>query len=714
MSSQWSGDDAAQLLASSVGPIAVPDTPTIAGGYDQLHIGFLNRELSWLAFNERVLAMAEDPSVPPLERVRFCAIFSSNLDEFFQVRVAGLHDLVAAGIVTPTPDGRSASKQIAEISGIVGDLVERQKRLFVGRLKPVLAELGVIITDTESLSDGDRALLAERFERRIFPILTPLAVDLGHPFPYISDLSLNLAVVLDDPRTGQRRFARVKVPNSLERLVPLPGGRYIPLEQVIVAHLSRLFPGMALREQSLFRVTRNGDLIVEEESANDLLSAVEMELRRRRFGRAIRLETDESMSDETRDMLLRELDLDAADHFATPGLVDLTGLFMLCDLDLPDLLYPAWNAVTEPEIAPPEDGRADIFGALRRADVLVHHPYSSFSNSIVEFIRQAANDPRVLAIKLTLYRTSGESPIIDALISAAESGKQVAVLIELKARFDEQANIDWAKRLEQAGVHVAYGLLGLKIHTKVAMVVREEESGIARYCHVGTGNYNHRTARVYEDFGLLTADSSIGNDLAHLFNHLTGYGQDIDYSRLLVAPDSLRPGLMKLIAREIDAPDGRIAMKMNSLVDPSIIEALYDASRAGVQIDLIVRGVCCLRPGVPDQSENIRVRSIVGRYLEHSRIYHFAHGTGDGTDLVLIGSADLMPRNLDRRVEALVAVDDPDARAQLLHVLAANLADTEISWRLGADGRYTRLGGGDGPDLHERLQAEAKVRAHGR
>ncbi len=692
---------------------ASTDSSTIAGGYDQLDIGYLNRELSWLAFNERVLAMAEDPSVPPLERVRFCAIFSSNLDEFFQVRVAGLHDLVAAGISTPTPDGRSASKQIAEISVIVGDLVERQKRLFVGRLKPVLAELGVVITDAESLSEEDRTLLADRFEQRIFPILTPLAVDLGHPFPYISDLSLNLAVVLDDPRTGQRRFARVKVPNSLDRLVPLPGGRYIPLEQVIVAHLARLFPGMVLREQSLFRVTRNGDLIVEEESAHDLLSAVEMELRRRRFGRAIRLETDESMSAETLDMLLGELDLDEADHFATPGLVDLTGLFMLCDLDLPELLYPAWNAVTEPEIAPPENGPADIFGALRRGDVLVHHPYSSFSNSVVEFIRQAAVDPRVLAIKLTLYRTSGKSPIIDALISAAELGKQVAVLIELKARFDEQVNIDWAKRLEQAGVHVAYGLVGLKIHAKTAMVVREEESGIARYCHIGTGNYNHRTARVYEDFGLLTADVSIGNDLADLFNHLTGYGRDIDYSRLLVAPDSLRPGLMELIAGEVAAPAGRITMKMNSLVDPSIIEALYDASRAGVQIDLIVRGVCCLRPGVPNQSENIRVRSIVGRYLEHSRIYHFAHGSDDGTDLVYIGSADLMPRNLDRRVEALVVVDDPAARAQLLSVLAANLADEKISWRLGADGRYSRLEGGDGRDLHERLQAEATARAHG-
>ena len=694
-------------------PLDAPVTARV-GGWDHNDATMLNRELSWLAFNARVLYLAEDPAVPLLERVAFLAIFSANLDEFFQVRVSGLHDQLAAGITARTPDGRTPGEQIDEIRQVVMELCSRHERIRTEVLRPALRGAGIDLTDWHRLSADQQAELGERFRERIFPVLTPLAVDPGHPFPYISDLSLNLAVLVRDPRDDRRRFARVKVPSTLARWVPIDDeSRFVPLEQVIAAHLDELFPGMEILEQHAFRVTRNADLTLEEEEADDLLAAVEFELRRRRFGRATRLEVAASMSPEMLDLLLRELDLEPDAVVACSAPLDARSLFEISGLGEPDLHWPEWHGVTEPGLADDDEEPVDIFATLRHHDVLVHHPYSSFGTSVVEFIHQAATDPGVLAIKLTLYRTSGDSPIIDALIRAAELGKQVAVLVELKARFDEAANISWAKRLEQAGVHVAYGLVGLKIHTKVAMVVREEPEGLRRYCHIGTGNYNHRTARLYEDIGLLTADPIVGDDLADLFNHLTGYGRDIRYEKLLVAPESLRPGLVELIDREIESGQGRMILKMNSLVDAEMISKLYEASQAGVEIDLIVRGICCLRPGVRGLSERIRVRSIVGRYLEHSRVFHFANGRGRGEPVTLIGSADLMGRNLNRRVEAVVRIDDPVLAARLREVLEVALTDDRLAWTLDGDGVWTRRQGGVGVDTHVRLQHLATARCRG-
>ena len=501
-----------------------------------------------------------------------------------------------------------------------------------------------------------------------------------------------------------------KVPNTLARWVHVDDF-YVPLEQVIAAHLALLFPGMEILEHHAFRVTRNADLTLEEEDADDLLVAVEYELRRRRFGRAVRLEISASMSDEVLDLLLRELDLDPTDVYASVAPLDARSLLELVDIERPDLRWPRWQGVTESALLIEDDEPADFFSVLRGGDVIVHHPYSSFSTSVIEFIRQAALDSQVLAIKLTLYRTSGDSPIIDELIRAAELGKQVAVLVELKARFDEAANIGWARRLEQAGVHVAYGLAGLKIHTKTAMVVREEADGIRRYCHLGTGNYNHRTARVYEDLGLLTADPVVGDDLADLFNYLTGYGRDIEYERLLVAPEGLRAGLLDLIDKEIESGRGRIVMKMNGLVDAPMISKLYEASQAGVNIDLIVRGTCCLRPGVTGMSERIRVRSVVGRFLEHSRIFQFGNGRGPGQPMTYIGSADLMSRNLNRRVEVLVRIDDPALTGRLQEVIDVGLTDDQLAWTLDGDGVWTRRLGPAGIDSHERLQHLATARS---
>ena len=675
---------------------------------------FLNRELSWLAFNSRVLEMAADERIPLLERAKFCAIFSQNLDEFFQVRVAGLADQVIGGLSRSSPDGLSPSETLKAITVEVNDLVDRAEDLFLNQLVPALAAVGIVFSSWEELDDEDREYLVDEFDSRMFPVLTPLAVDPGHPFPYISNLSLNLAVVLRNPESDERRFARVKVPSLLPRFVVMPDGeRFVPLERVIAAHLDRLFPGMDVVDTFAFRVTRNSDLTLEEEEADDLLAAVEMELRRRRFGAAVRLEIDADVSEEVRDLLTRELDLsDDAVHLSF-GPLDLGGLWSLQELDRPDLKDDPWSPVTQARLKTTDDEKVDIFRVIADGDVMVHHPYDSFSTSVEEFVRQAARDPKVLAIKLTLYRTSGDSAIIKSLVRAAERGKQVAALVELKARFDEAANIGWARALETAGVHVTYGLVGLKTHTKTLLVVRDEGSGVRSYCHIGTGNYNSKTAKLYEDIGILTADPDIGADLAQLFNHLTGYGRGIQYRRLLVAPHALRNGLLELIDREIAAPQGtgRIVLKMNSLVDPVSIDALYRASQAGVDIDLIVRGICCLRPGVRGLSENIRVRSIVGRFLEHSRIYHFANGDGPLSPRTYIGSADLMPRNLDRRIEALVPVLDPALERRVMEILRVNLADDNLAWTMNSDASWTRAVDGGRVDTHLRLQELAMVRA---
>ena len=680
-------------------------------GWDRPTTPFFNRELSWLAFNARVLRLAADPEVPLLERVRFLAIFSNNLDEFFQVRVSGLDDRVAAGITEPDHDGRTAAEQLEQIHQVVTRLCAEQQELYDTRIRPALARAGVCLLSWDDLDDADRAAMREHFEQRVFPVLTPLAVDPGHPFPFISDLSVNLAVMMRDPDDGADRFARVKVPDTLNRWVRIGDRpRFVALEDVIAAHLDRLFPGMELREHHVFRVTRNADFTLEDEEAEDLLAAVEMELRRRRFQRVVRLEVADAMSESIVGKLRRELDLDGEAVFRIPGPVDLGGLAAIADLDRADLRWPEWRGITEPALAPGEDESADFFGVLRAGDVLVHHPYSSFSRSVGELIHQASVDPAVLAIKLTLYRTAGDSPIIDALVKAAERSKQVAVLVELKARFDEATNIGWAKRLEQAGAHVAYGLVGLKIHTKTAMIVREDPDGIRRYCHIGTGNYNHRTARVYEDFGLLTADPEVGAEIAEMFNFLTGYGRNISYRQLIVAPHQLRRRLVELIDAEIASGRGRIIMKMNSIVDTAMITKLYEASQAGVDIDLIVRGACCLRPGVKGLSERIRVRSVVGRYLEHSRLYHFANGDGPGRAATYIGSADLMTRNLDWRVEVLVRVSARAVVGRVLEVAEIALADDRLAWTLDGDGTWTRRRGPAGADTHVRLQQIALAR----
>ncbi len=677
---------------------------------------YLNRELSWLDFNARVLALAEDATVPILERAKFLAIFSQNLDEFFQVRVAGLKDQVTAGLLTTSPDGRTPAQQLIEVRERVEELVAQQEHVFLDEVVPALAAGGIRLSSWDELDDDDEKFLVETFEHRIFPVLTPLAVDPGHPFPYISNLSLNLAVSLRDPVSGERRFARVKVPDLLPRFVVMPDGeRFVPLEQVIAAHLDQLFPGMEVEAHHTFRVTRNADLTLEEEEADDLLAAVEIELRRRQFGRAVRLEVSDSVSDDVLDLLQRELDVPDEGTYPLVGPLDLGGLWSVHALDRPDLKDPVFQRVTQARLEGSADERPDIFAVLRDGDLLVQHPYDSFRTSVEEFIRQASVDPHVLAIKMTLYRTSGDSPIVRSLIRAAERGKQVAVLVELKARFDEYANIEWAKALETAGVHVVYGLVGLKVHSKTALVVRDEPEGIRRYCHIGTGNYNSKTARTYEDIGLLTADADVGADLTQLFNYLTGYGRDVHYATLLVSPDTMRPGIDELIRGEIAAAaagqPAAITLKMNSLVDEAMIEALYLASQAGVTVELIVRGICCLVPGVPGLSERIRVRSIVGRYLEHARIYRFSNGGGPGRPHYLIGSADLMPRNLDRRVEVVVPVVDPALQDRLQEILDVDLADDTLAWELGPDGSWCHVAGRGQVDTHLRLQEIAVTRA---
>ena len=683
------------------------------GGWGQPLTDYFSRELSWLAFNARVLTLADDPDVPLLEQARYLSIFATNLDEFFQVRVSGLADRVEAELTERALDGHTPAEQLHEVQRVTSELCREQQRLFSQEVRPALEAEGIHLLTPDRLDPGERDRLREHFERRVFPVLTPLAVDPGHPFPFISDLSLNLAVLMRDPVDSELRFARVKVPDTLDRWVPTGEGssRFVALEDVIAAHLDMLFPGMEVLEHHAFRVTRNADLTLNDEDAEDLLVAVEMELRRRRFQWAVRLEVADSISEAVLDLLLRELRLTPDAVVRIRGPVDLSGMNEIADLPRPELRWPHWRGITEPELTD-DDGPPDFFRVLRAGDLLVHHPYSSFSRSVGELIHQASRDPAVLAIKLTLYRTSGQSPIIDALLEAAELGKQVAVLVELKARFDEALNISWAKRLEQAGAHVAYGLIGLKIHAKIAMIVRSEPDGIRRYCHIGTGNYNHRTARLYEDFGLLTADAEVGADVASLFNQLTGYGHNVDHKHLITAPEQLRARLSELIEQEMHVPGGgRIIMKMNALADGPMIDQLYKASQAGVEIDLIVRGLCGLRPGVPGLSEHIRVRSIVGRFLEHSRIYHFANGDGAGRPATYIGSADLLPRNLDRRVEALVRVDDPRAAARVVEAVEVSLSDERLAWTLDPDGVWTRCDRGADSDTHVQLQQLASNRA---
>jgi len=672
----------------------------------------LNRELSWLQFNERVLALAEDPDLPLLERVKFVAIFTSNLDEFFQVRVAGLREQVAADAEGTNADGIGPLAQLAAIDTIVRELTERQALLVRDQLLPRLEDEGIMLVSDAQLTSSERQHLDRVFEELVFPVLTPLAVDPAHPFPYISNLSLSLAVrLLDDD--GDMRFARVKIPPILPRLIAMPGAsgtdRFVTLETLVAERLTRLFPGVEVLDHHAFRVTRNADFEIEEDEADDLLLAIESELNRRRFGRAVRLEIETAMSTEVRDLLVRELGITDGDVHVLPTPLGLNGLMGLTDLDRPLLRHQSFTPVTAAELSTPPGEELDIFAVLRERDVLVHHPYDAFSTSAQAFIEQAADDPEVLAIKVTLYRTSGPgSPIIRALLDAAEAGKQVVALVELKARFDEEANIVWAKALEEAGVHVAYGVVGLKTHTKIALVVRREGTAVRRYVHIGTGNYNDLTARIYEDLGLLSSDPELGADLSDLFNVLTGYARQPDYRRLLVAPESFRTRIGALIARESAASDGHIVIKVNSLADPDIVDALYRASQQGTRIELFVRGICTLRPGVPDLSENITVRSVVGRYLEHSRIYRF--GSASRGVEYFIGSGDLMPRNLDRRVEALTPVSDPRLTARLDEILEVVRLDDLLTWELRADSVWHRVAATVGIDAHATLQERARRR----
>ncbi|MFA5885552.1 MAG: polyphosphate kinase 1 [Acidimicrobiia bacterium] len=673
---------------------------------------YINRELSWLDFNGRVLALAEDTDSPLLERAKFLAIFSQNLDEFFQVRVSGLQEQVDARLRTRTPDGLDAAEQLRAVRAYASELVDRHTAVFNKDVAPALEEVGIRFADWTELTEEDRAELGAVFEEQMFPVLTPLAVDPSHPFPYISNLSLNLAVLVRDPQTMEDRFARLKVPPVLPRFVPLAeGGRFVPIEQAIAAHLDRLFPGMEIVTHHPFRVTRDTDFELDDED-EDLLEAIEEVLHRRtKFGQVVRLEIDTMMPDEVRSVLQRELEIDDDAVNVIDGPLDLSGLWGVYGLDRPELKDETWTPQTPAALVPTEL-RPDIFSILQHGDVLVHHPYDSFAMSVEAFIEQAAQDPRVLAIKQTIYRTAGtDSAIVRALANAARDGKQVVALVELKARFDEQANIERAHVLEEAGVHVVYGLVGLKTHAKILLVVRQEDDGIRRYCHVGTGNYNPKTAGLYEDLGLLTADPEFGAELTELFNHLTGYSRPIGYRQLLVAPEALRNGLRDRIRAQGErGAAGRIILKMNSLVDPALIDELYAASTKGTPIDLIVRGICCLRPQVPGLSENIRVRSLVGRYLEHSRIYRF--GADPATADWYIGSADLMPRNLDRRVEALALVNDLALRERLEDILAIELSDTALAWALNADGSWTRVPDDHGINAQRELYTRALERAH--
>ena len=684
---------------------------------------FLDRELSWLAFNQRVLELAEDERVPVLERANFLAIFASNLDEFFMVRVAGLKRRIATGLAVPTNVGKAPQDVLADIGATAHELQLRHARAFAESVRPALEAADIHVESWAELDEADRERIDDIFTGQIFPVLMPLAVDPAHPFPYISGLSLNLSIRVRNPKTARIEFARLKVPANLPRFVRLPderdgGVRYIPLEDLISNHLDALFPGMEILEHHEFRVTRNEDVEIEEDETESIIQALEKELLRRRFGPPIRLEISEDMDEVTLGLLMQELEITEDEVYRLPAPLNLGGLFELQRIDNPALKYPKRVPVTAPELLPSDPTeRPDIFRSMRRGDILLHHPYESFSTSVQAFLEQAAADPNVLAIKQTLYRTSGDSPIVEALIDAAEAGKAVLALVEIKARFDEQANISWARKLEKAGVHVVYGLVGLKTHCKLALVVRQEGGGLRHYSHVGTGNYNPKTSRIYEDLGLLTASDTVGKDLTRLFNELSGYAIEKKFKRLLVAPLHLRRGLIKRIDTEAanaraGAP-ARIRIKVNSIVDEAIIDALYRASQAGVPVDVWVRGICSLRPGVEGLSENIRVRSILGRYLEHSRIFSF-HNSGDPQ--VFIGSADMMHRNLDRRVEALVRLVRPEHLAELEELFDSAMEPSTSSWWLDADGSWTRGDGSDGSsvdDLQVALMAEIGARKRG-
>ena len=651
---------------------------------------FLNRELSWLDFNERVLHEARDKRTPLLERAKFLAIFASNLDEFFMIRVSGLREQAATRPTRTSADGMTPAEQLTEIRTRVQAAIAEHSRIFAD-VRAELAGKGVSVVEYASVPEH-HAELRRRFEEEIFPVLTPLAVDPAHPFPYISTLTLSVAVGVRDPETGERRFARVKVPPSLPRLIPIGESAWVLVEQVISANLDMLFPGMEVEETHVFRVTRDADFEIEEDEAADLLEAIEAELRRRRFGEAVRLEVERTMPPATRRTLLAGIGLSEESCYEVSGMLDLTALWTIHALPRPDLKDPEWVPVVPRRLAPADDDEpVDMFAAIRGGDILVHHPYESFTATVERFVEQAVDDPDVLAIKQTLYRTSGDSPIVHDLIRAAEAGKQVVVMVEIKARFDEENNIIWARRLEQAGAHVVYGIVGLKTHSKTLLVVRREGGTLRRYVHIGTGNYNSKTARLYVDLGLFTVRPEVAADVTDLFNFITGLSRQREYRRLLVAPTSLRPRLAQLIEREIGHAEAgrpaRIVMKLNSIVDPALIDLLYRASGAGVEVDIICRGTCSLIPGRPGTSETIRVRSIVGEFLEHSRIFTFLNA---GQHEWYIGSADVMERNLDRRVEAVVPVEDLEARLRLAEILETMLHDDRRSWQLGSDGRWRR------------------------
>ncbi len=711
------------LTTDTVRPVEAPDTQTFdveppyeTEDTDLPDDRFLDRELSWLAFNQRVLELAEDDALPLLERVRFSAIFASNLDEFFMVRVAGLKRRIAAGVAVRAVSGMRPREVLTAIWAESRAQMERHSRLFHTELLPALSKEGIELLRWDGLTDDERADAAETFRQRIYPVLTPLAVDPAHPFPYISGLSLNLAVNVRNPENGKEHFARVKVPPIFSRWMPVGAQRFVPLEDVIAAHLDQLFPGMEVVGHHAFRVTRNEDLEVEEDDAENLLKALERELLRRRFGPAVRLELEASIDPHVRELLVSELGVSEQEVVCLEGPLDLRGLHAVADLERAELAYDAFVPSTHSDLAEVESASpVDMFGALAERDVLLHHPYDSFATSVQRFIEQAAADPQVLAIKQTLYRTSGDSPIIDALVDAAEAGKQVLVLVEIKARFDEQANIAWARKLEHAGCHVVYGLLGLKTHCKLSLAVRDEPEGLRRYAHIGTGNYNPKTARMYEDLGLLTSNPEMADDLSDLFNNLSGWSRADSYRRLLVAPGGVRDGLLEAISTEVEhhkaGRPARIRFKVNALVDETMIDALLHASRAGVPIDVLARGICALRPGVEGMSETIRVRSILGRFLEHSRIFWFENG---GDPRAWIGSADLMHRNLDRRVEALVQLHSTRHVYELGELLELSFDDDTSSWWLDREGVWTRHSrDADGRpllDLQEHLIARSRRR----
>jgi polyphosphate kinase len=681
-----------QTIRAVPPPEPQPEAQPTASDLDDPRL-YNNRELSWIEFNARVLELAEQDDLPLLERLKFLAIFTSNLDEFFTIRVAGLHDQVDAGLSDPGPDGRTPSQVIDELRERILGLYERQTRCSQREVRPALAEHGIALVSLDDVPDAQREALNERFRRQIFPVLTPLAVGLGRPFPYISNLSLSLAVLVRDPQTQVTTFARVKVPKEmLPRFVATGDSTtFVALEELIAANLDTLFPGMEIVDHGFFRVTRDADFDISDE-ADDLLRAVEAELRRRRFGEVVRLEIDSAMSPDLKAELTSALEVEERQVYVVDGLLDHTDLWQIVRLPgFSDLRDPPWTPVTQPRLQGEDDQHVDLFGVIRAGDVLVHHPYDSFATSVERFVEQAVNDPEVLAIKMTVYRTSDDTPLVPALIRATEKGKQAVCLVEVKARGDERANIQWARAMEEAGVHVVYGHPALKTHAKCLLVVRREGEGARHYVHIGTGNYHPKTARLYTDFGLFTCDEQLGADVADMFNFLTGYARPRRYRRALVAPNFMRDAMIAEIERTVTAHEegkqARIALKMNSLVDRRCIRALYRASQAGVPVDLNIRGICCLVPGVPGVSETIKVNSVVGRFLEHSRIFAFER---DGETKVYIGSADLMPRNLDTRVELVSPVDDPALRDDLLDTLERSLADDTNSWDLGPDDVWTR------------------------